>query len=97
MPKYWEPPEAGVGGPEPIAPIHGPEPREDKDLTEGVRQAFLLDPDLVAADFEIETHNGVVYLHGTVATENIKRHAAEVALAVEGVQEVRDHVVVKPG
>ncbi len=94
MPKYWEPPEAGVGGPEPIAPIYRKEPREDKELQEGVRTAFFLDPDLDESQFEIRVVDGVVHLHGTVQSEETRQKATQVALGVEGVKDVRDHLVV---
>ncbi len=94
MPKYWEPPEAGVGGPEPIAPIYRKEPREDKEVTEGVRTAFFLDPDLDEGQFEIRVVDGVAHLHGAVQSEELKRKAITVALGVEGVKEVRDHLLV---
>lgn len=92
--REYEPPEAGVGGPEPIAPIHPREPREDKELVEAVRTAFFLDPEIAAMRFEIRVEDGVVYLHGTVDSEGMRQRAVEVALGVEGVKEVRDHIIV---
>ena len=94
MPKYYEPPEAGVGGPEPITPVHPPDPRDDKDVTEGVKDAFFLDPDLAESQFEVETRNHIVILRGKVGSDAERRRAVQVALGVEGVEDVRDEITV---
>ncbi len=94
MPDYYEPPEAGVGGPEPIAPIHPPDQREDKEVTPGVKDAFFLDPDLSESEFQVETRDHIVRLRGNAPSEEMRRHAVDVALGVEGVEDVRDEIEV---
>ena len=95
MGQYWEPPEGGVGGPEPIAPISRRGPREDKEITEGVRDAFILDPELDATSLDPHTENGIVHLHGTVLNERARQRAIDVALGVEGVKTVSDHLRIR--
>ena len=92
MSKYWEPPEGGVGGPEPIAPIHAPDERKDGEITEGVRVALQLDPDVPEGPVEVRTERGIVYLHGTVSSPEIRQKIVDDALGVEGVVDVRDHL-----
>jgi osmotically-inducible protein OsmY len=97
MTKYWEPPEAGVGGGEPIAPIPDDEPRSDGEITEGVKTAFFLDPDLSGNSFEVRTKDGIVYLKGEARTEQTKRRALELARGVAGVADVRDEISLREG
>ncbi len=92
--KYWEPPEAGVGGPEPFSGPPVREEKEDKEISDAIRQAFFLDPDLPEKLFKVKTVDGVVHLGGFAASDEEMQRALEVALGVEGVKDVVNQVVV---
>lgn len=95
MTQYWEPPEGGVGGPEPLSSDHEPEERTDKEITEGARAALLLDPDLSTAQIAPSTRDGVVELRGRVASEELRQRALDVVAGVRGVRDVEDHLRVE--
>jgi hypothetical protein len=95
MPDYWQPPEGGVGGPEPLVPQGPPPPRNDQELSEGVRDAFLLDLDLSKLPIDVQTENGVVELLGAVPSEELRQRARDLAQGVEGVKEVLDHLRIR--
>jgi hyperosmotically inducible periplasmic protein len=89
---YYEPPEAGMGGPEPLSSPHRAETRSDADLAEGVRAAFQLDPDLPAHDLMVVVHDGVAVLGGIVPDRGARQRAVDVARGVEGILDVRDEI-----
>ncbi|MBI2883080.1 MAG: BON domain-containing protein [Candidatus Methylomirabilis oxyfera] len=70
------------------------EPREDKDITQAVYDAFFLDPELDRHQFKVKTVDGVVYLSGFAASDQEMQRAVDVALAVEGVKDVVNQIVV---
>lgn len=90
--RYWEPPESGVGGPGIPKGGYPPEKKEDKDITEAVRVALFLDPEINEAQFDISTEDGVVRLSGIAKSQNERRRVRDLALGVEGVREVVDHL-----
>jgi osmotically-inducible protein OsmY len=92
MTDYNEPPEAGIGGPEPFSSPHRAETRSDADLAEGVRAAFQLDPDLPAHDLIVVVQDGVAVLGGIVPDARARQRAVDVARGVEGVVYVRDEI-----
>lgn len=82
-------PEAGVGAGDSSSGGGIPVPPEnDQQVTQAVRLAYFLDPDLPEDAFEVVTINRVVYLRGVVPTRDIKQRAEEVAAQVQGVQRV---------
>lgn len=92
---YREPPEAGIGSPGPPAEGYPPEKKEDKEITDAVRAAFFLDPDLIESQYKVRTLDGIVYLSGFASTEDEMRRAVDVARGVEGVREVINEIVVR--
>lgn len=92
---YREPPEAGIGSPGPPAGGYPPEKKEDKEITDAVRAAFFLDPDLIESQYQVRTRDGIVYLSGFASTEDEMRRAVDVARGVEGVREVINEIVVR--
>ena len=91
------PPEAGVGasGGGPPAEGYPPTPRTDQDIIDAVCAAFFLDPDLSTHQFQVESDDGVVTLHGYVRSEDERRRAIEIASDVEGVDRVIDDLIVQ--
>ncbi|HOZ28745.1 MAG TPA: BON domain-containing protein [Hyphomonadaceae bacterium] len=61
-------------------------------ITEQVRLRLLADNDIKGTNFNIQVHNGVVYLLGLARSEEELRKAAEHASLVNGVQKVVSYV-----
>ena len=61
-------------------------------ITEQVRMRLLADNDIKGTNFNIQVHNGVVYLLGLARSEDELRKAAEHASLVNGVQKVVSYV-----
>jgi osmotically-inducible protein OsmY len=61
-------------------------------ITEQVRLRLIADNDIKGTNFNIQVHNGVVYLLGLARTEDELRAAAEHASLVNGVQKVVSYV-----
>ena len=61
-------------------------------ITEQIRVRLLADNDIKGTNFNIQVHNGVVYLLGLARTEDELRRAAEHASLVNGVQKVVSYV-----
>lgn len=64
----------------------------DATVTAKVKAALIREKDMSAMDVNVETNNGVVQLSGFVDTMDQQERAAKVALAVEGVREVKNDV-----
>lgn len=64
----------------------------DATVTAKVKAALIREKDMSAMDVNVETKNGVVQLSGFVDTMDQQERAAKVALAVEGVREVKNDV-----
>jgi osmotically-inducible protein OsmY len=62
----------------------------DKELTDQIRTLLFHRADILAADIEVQTLDGVVYLHGLIDTD-VQRHAVLDAVgSVKGVVRVVD-------
>ncbi|MHB1132582.1 MAG: BON domain-containing protein [Chloroflexota bacterium] len=85
-------PEGGMGASEPMSPGGPSEPRKDYEVTEGVRAALLLDPELSAEGIDVDTVDGIVHLRGTVKGEALRRRVEEIANTVEGAERVENHL-----
>lgn len=69
---------------------------DDATLTARVKTAFAKDDEIQALRINIETYRGVVQLSGFVDSQEVARHAAEVAKDVPGVVSVKNDLQVKP-
>ena len=68
---------------------------EDSVITAKVKAALLRAPELKSRDVEVETDHGRVMLTGIVRTKAERDHAVKTAAAVEGVNDVKDALVVR--
>lgn len=68
---------------------------DDTVITAKVKAKLIDDPDLNAAEVNVETYKGVVQLSGFVRDPNDIAKASEVARKVNGVHEVRNDLQVK--
>jgi osmotically-inducible protein OsmY len=72
------------------------EPLQSSVITSKVRMALLADGGVPSSlDIRVQTHGGRVQLSGSVATEDEKRRAEEVARRVEGVAAVSNEIRLK--
>lgn len=92
MMDHWEPPESGIGGPGIPKGGYPPKEKEDKDVTEAVRLALFLDPEVSEKQFFVSTSNGIVHLSGIAKSENERRRVHDLALGIDGVREVIDEI-----
>jgi hypothetical protein len=69
---------------------------DDATITTKVKAAVLAEPGLKTLDITVDTRAGVVTLAGTVASNDLKQRAEQIAQGVEGVRQVSDQLVVKP-
>jgi osmotically-inducible protein OsmY len=69
---------------------------EDAELAAKVGAAIFAEPDLQSQHIDVDTHDSVVTLGGTVDAPSLRERAIEIAGAVEGVLEVRDKLEVSP-
>ena len=89
MDQCQQPPEGGVGAGDSSSGGGIPDyPETDQQVTDAVRTAYFLDPDLPEDAFEVLTIDRVVYLRGLVPTPDLKRRAESVAGQVQGVNRV---------
>jgi hyperosmotically inducible periplasmic protein len=65
-------------------------------ITMKTKIALMTTDNVSAADLNIDTVNGVVTLHGKVATEGEKRKAEQVATKIEGVKSVKNLLQIVP-
>jgi hyperosmotically inducible protein len=68
---------------------------DDGVVTARVKAALLRDKVTPGTQIQVETYRGVVQLSGFVATAAEKEHAAAVARAVPGVQQVVNNITLK--
>lgn len=68
---------------------------DDSAITTKVKAAIFADPALKVLQINVETFKGVVQLSGFVDSAQSVTKAGEVARRVEGVQEVKNDLVVK--
>jgi hypothetical protein len=68
---------------------------DDSVITTKVKSLLVADQGLSAFDIEVETFKGTVQLSGFVDTEEQAEKAVEIAEGVDGVQEVKNSLIVK--
>ena len=67
----------------------------DAAITASIKTDFLKDPDLSVLKIDVDTRGGVVTLNGLAGDEPARVRAEKMALAIKGVKEVRNFLVVK--
>ena len=67
----------------------------DTAITASIKTDYLKDPDLSVLKIDVDTKDGVVTLNGLAGTEEGRRRAGQLAGAIKGVKEVRNHLTVK--
>ncbi|XAH25747.1 BON domain-containing protein [Xylophilus sp. GW821-FHT01B05] len=70
---------------------------DDASITVKVSAALAKDPDLSALKIGVDTEKGQVTLTGPAPSQAAKDRAADLAKAVDGVQQVRNQLVVQAG
>lgn len=68
---------------------------DDAVITTKVKAALFNDPDLSAAEINVETYQGEVQLSGFVSSPNQISEAVQIARNVEGVRKVKNSLLVK--
>lgn len=76
--------------------VWGDESIADLDVTAQVEEEILLDPAIPFDPIDVQTHNGVVSLTGTVTNLLAKERATRVAEIVRGVRSVINQIEVQP-
>jgi hyperosmotically inducible periplasmic protein len=61
---------------------------DDASITTAVNAKYVKDDLVKARDINVDTHQGVVTLHGTVASAKVAERAVQLARAVKGVRQV---------
>ncbi|HWP49674.1 MAG TPA: BON domain-containing protein [Candidatus Limnocylindrales bacterium] len=89
----------GGSGAEAREPAKDPDPAQTKTrpdwwLTFKTKMALLASPEVSAFDIDVDTKDGVIYLKGTVSSENEKQRAEQVAQGIEGKRGVVNNLVV---
>lgn len=69
----------------------------DAAITASIKTDFLKDPDLSVLKIDVDTRDGVVTLNGLAENEAARKRAEQLAGAIKGVREVRNHLAVKRG
>jgi osmotically-inducible protein OsmY len=69
----------------------------DAAITASIKTDFLKDPDLSVLKIDVDTKDGVVTLNGLAENEAARGRAEQLAGAIKGVREVRNHLTVKRG
>lgn len=69
---------------------------DDATITTRVKAALVEDPNVSAAQVNVETYRGVVQLSGFVDSAANARRAAELARQVPGVRSVKNDIRTKP-
>jgi hyperosmotically inducible protein len=70
---------------------------DDAALSSRIQAALSADSELKAANIEVKSDGGVVTLTGRAEHANVKSKASRITLAVNGVKEVRNELVVVTG
>jgi len=68
---------------------------DDAALTTKVKAALFAEPGLKTLQIEVETHDAVVTLAGSVDSPTLRARAVEIAGSLMGVRQVVDKLVVK--
>lgn len=77
-----------------IASATGAGALDDATVTSLVQAKYFLDPAIKGRRIEVQTTNGVVTLHGDVASEHERAQALTLARGTQGVQRVEDSLTV---
>ena len=70
---------------------------DDGAVTAKVKAAIFAEPGLKSLQIEVETHDAVVTLTGSVDTADMRERAVKIAGSLDGVRQVVDKLVVKAG
>lgn len=71
---------------------------DDAGITAKVKTAFIAEADLSALAIDVNTAENVVTLNGSVASEDLRARAEQIARSTEGVKDVRNNLELKqPG
>jgi osmotically-inducible protein OsmY len=70
---------------------------DDAALTAKVKAALFAEPGLKTLQIDVETHDAVVTLAGSVDSDVLHRRAVQIAGSLSGVRQVVDKLVVKAG
>ena len=68
---------------------------DDGAITAKVKAALFAEPGLKTLQIEVDTHDGVVTLAGSVDTPDLRDRAVRIAGSLNGVRQVVDKLVVK--
>jgi osmotically-inducible protein OsmY len=68
---------------------------DDRAISTKAKTALLADEEVSGFQVEVETFKGVVQLSGFVNTEAQAQKAEQIVRAVDGVQEVKNDIIVK--
>jgi len=68
---------------------------DDASITARVKSEMIGDPDVKALQVDVDTYRGQVQLNGFVDSALQKQRAEQIAQSVQGVQTVRNNLVVK--
>jgi len=68
---------------------------DDGAITAKVKAAIFAEPGLKSLQIEVETHDAVVTLSGSVDTADLRERAVKIAGSLNGVRQVVDKLVVK--
>ena len=68
---------------------------DDGAITAKVKAALFAEPGLKTLQIEVETHDAVVTLAGSVDTPELRDRAVKIAGSLDGVRQVVDKLVVK--
>jgi hyperosmotically inducible protein len=67
----------------------------DAAITAKVKAAILAEPGLKSLSINVDTKNATVTLSGSVASDNLRDRAKQIAMSTEGVKNVVDNLTVK--
>ena len=70
---------------------------EEARITALIKAGLVKDPELSALKIDVDTHGSVVTLNGSAPTPAAADRAAKIAIAVNGVSEVRNNLVASKG
>ena len=68
---------------------------DDSAITAKVKAALFAEPGLKTLQIEVDTHDSVVTLSGSVDTPELRERAVKIAGSLNGVRQVVDKLVVK--
>ena len=69
---------------------------DDAAVTAKVKTALIAEPRLKGLSIDVDTSANVVTLSGTIASDELRRQAGQLARGVNGVKDVKNNLTVKP-